>query len=50
MDGLIPIAMLHYIVGMLIIAFIIAHMYLGSCGSRVTTHYKMMVTGYHEED
>lgn len=50
MDGLIPVAMLHYIVGMLIIAFIIAHIYLGSCGSRVTTHYKMMITGYHEED
>lgn len=49
MDGLIPVAMLHYIVGVFIIAFIIAHIYLGSCGSRVSTHFKMMITGYHEE-
>jgi thiosulfate reductase cytochrome b subunit len=49
MDGLIPVAMLHYIVGVFIIAFTIGHIYLGSCGSRVSTHFKMMITGYHEE-
>ncbi|MCU7871779.1 MAG: cytochrome b/b6 domain-containing protein [Candidatus Thiodiazotropha sp. (ex Lucinoma borealis)] len=49
MDGLIPVAVLHYLIGLLIVAFVIAHIYLGSCGAKVKTHYKMMITGWHEE-
>jgi len=49
MDGLIPVAVLHYLTGLVIVAFVIAHIYLGSCGAKVRTHYKMMVTGWHEE-
>lgn len=49
MDGLLPVAVLHYLVGVVIVAFMIAHIYLGSCGHRVKTHYKMMITGWHEE-
>lgn len=48
-DGLIPIAVLHYLTGLIITVFMIAHIYLGSCGKRVRTHYRMMITGWHEE-
>jgi thiosulfate reductase cytochrome b subunit len=48
-DGLVPVAVLHYLVGLLIIAFMVAHIYLGSCGHKVKTHYMMMITGWHEE-
>lgn len=49
MDGLIPVAVLHYLIGLVITLFLIAHIYLGSCGPKVRTHYKMMITGWHEE-
>jgi thiosulfate reductase cytochrome b subunit len=49
MDGLIPVAVIHYMTGVVITAFVILHIYLGSCGRNVKTHYKMMVTGWHEE-
>lgn len=48
-DGLIPVAVLHYLTGLVITLFLIAHIYLGSCGTKVRTHYKMMITGWHEE-
>jgi thiosulfate reductase cytochrome b subunit len=47
-DGLLPIAVLHYLVGAVIIAFMILHIYLGSTGLRAGTLYKMMITGWHE--
>ncbi len=49
MDGLIPVAVLHYLTGLAILLFLFAHIYLGSCGPKVSTHYKMMITGWHEE-
>ena len=49
-DGLLSIAVLHYLVGAIIIAFMIVHIYLGTTGSRVTSLFKMMITGWHEHD
>lgn len=48
-DGLVPIAMAHYIIAYGIILFVISHIYLGSCGKKVSTHYKSMITGWHED-
>lgn len=47
-DGLLPIAMLHYLGALVIVSFMFAHIYLGTCGSRIGTHFKMMITGWHE--
>lgn len=49
-DGLLPIAVVHYLAGLVIVLFMIAHIYLGTCGSRVSTHFRMMITGWHEHD
>jgi thiosulfate reductase cytochrome b subunit len=48
-DGLLPVAVVHYLVGAGIILFMLAHIYLGTTGTRVTSLYKMMITGWHEE-
>jgi thiosulfate reductase cytochrome b subunit len=48
-DGLVPIAILHYLVGLVIVLFMIAHIYLGTTGVTVTSLFKMMITGWHEE-
>ena len=47
-DGLLPIAMLHYITGAVIIMFMISHMYLGTTGKTATSMFKTMVTGWYE--
>lgn len=47
-DGLLPIAMLHYITGAIIIMFMISHMYLGTTGKTATSMFKTMVTGWYE--
>lgn len=41
MDGLLPVA--------LIVSFMIAHIYLGTTGTKVTSLFRMMITGWHEE-
>jgi thiosulfate reductase cytochrome b subunit len=48
MDGLVSVAVVHYVVGLLITAFTIAHIYLATTGTRVTSLVRMMVTGWHE--
>ncbi|MBF0562282.1 MAG: cytochrome b/b6 domain-containing protein [Alphaproteobacteria bacterium] len=48
MDGLLPVAMVHYLAGSAIVLFAIAHIYLGTTGSKITSLFKMMVTGWHE--
>ncbi|HYH19871.1 MAG TPA: cytochrome b/b6 domain-containing protein [Azospirillum sp.] len=48
MDGLLPVAVLHYLVGLVIVAFMVAHIYLGTTGHTVTSLFRMMVTGWHE--
>jgi thiosulfate reductase cytochrome b subunit len=47
-DGLLPIAMLHYLTGAVIIMFMISHMYLGTTGKTATSMFKTMVTGWYE--
>jgi thiosulfate reductase cytochrome b subunit len=48
LDGLLPVAMLHYLAGAALIMFMIAHIYLGTTGVRLTSLFKMMITGWHE--
>ncbi|HRE17408.1 MAG TPA: cytochrome b/b6 domain-containing protein [Rhodocyclaceae bacterium] len=49
MDGLLPIAMLHYISAASILAFLIAHIYLCTFGKKVSSTFKTMITGWHEK-
>lgn len=48
LDGLLPVAILHYVSSAAIVLFMIAHIYLGTTGTRVTSLFKTMVTGWHE--
>lgn len=47
-DGLAPIALLHYVAASILCLFALAHIYLGSTGVTPTSLYKMMITGWHE--
>lgn len=47
-DGLLPVAILHYLTGAVIIMFMIAHIYLGTTGKTATSMFKTMVTGWYE--
>jgi len=47
-DGLLPIAVAHYLIGLIIICFMLAHIYLGTTGLRVTSLFRMMITGWHK--
>jgi thiosulfate reductase cytochrome b subunit len=47
-DGLLPVAVLHYVTGTVIVLFMIAHIYLGTTGHTVTSMFKTMITGWHE--
>jgi thiosulfate reductase cytochrome b subunit len=48
MDGLLPVAMLHYLSAVIILLFAIAHIYLGTMGTKVGSLFKTMITGWHE--
>lgn len=47
-DGLLPIAMLHYLSAAAVLFFLVSHIYLGTTGKTVGQMFKMMVTGWHE--
>jgi len=47
-DGLLPVAVVHYITGAIIVMFMIAHIYLGTTGTTVTSMFKTMINGWHE--
>lgn len=47
-DGLLPIAMIHYLSAVAILLFMLSHIYLGTTGKTVGQMFKMMVTGWHE--
>jgi len=47
-DGLLPVAVVHYITGAVIVMFMIAHIYLGTTGTTVTSMFKTMINGWHE--
>lgn len=48
MDGLLPVAMLHYISATVILTFVVAHIYLCTFGKKISTTFKTMITGWHE--
>ncbi len=48
MDGLLPIALLHYIAATIVLTFLIAHVYLCTFGKKISTTFKTMITGWHE--
>lgn len=50
LDGLLPVAMAHYVAAYGIVLFMVVHVYLGSCGPSLTSHYRSMITGWHEEE
>ncbi len=50
MDGLMPVAVVHDVTGIPVVAFTIAHMCLATTGVRVTSLVRMMITGWHEHD
>ena len=47
-DGLLPVAMLHYLSATAILLFMLSHIYLGTTGKTVGQMFKMMFTGWHE--
>lgn len=47
-DGLLPVAILHYLTGAIIVMFMIAHIYLGTTGKTATSMFKTMITGWYE--
>lgn len=47
-DGLLPVAMLHYLSAAAIVLFMLSHIYLGTTGKTVGQMFKMMFTGWHE--
>lgn len=48
LDGLLPIALIHYLGAAVILMFVVSHIYLGTVGPKVTTLFKMMITGWYE--
>ena len=49
MDGLWPIAVVHYLMGVLLTAFLISHLYLITIGKELTHEMKKMLFGYQVE-
>jgi thiosulfate reductase cytochrome b subunit len=48
MDGLMPVALLHYLSASALVIFMVTHIYLGTTGKTITQQYKTMITGWHE--
>lgn len=48
MDGLLPIAVVHCVSAAIIMMFAVAHIYLGTMGTKVTSLFRTMITGWHE--
>lgn len=49
LDGLLPIAVSHYVIGYLLTLFLLGHIYMGTMGITATAGFRMMITGWHEE-
>ncbi|WP_374509446.1 cytochrome b/b6 domain-containing protein [Niveibacterium sp.] len=47
-DGLFPIAVVHYVCATIVATFIVAHVYLCTFGKKVSSTFKTMITGWHE--
>ncbi|NSL55720.1 cytochrome b/b6 domain-containing protein [Uliginosibacterium aquaticum] len=48
LDGLLPVAVLHYASACIVLAFLIAHVYLCTFGKKISSTFKTMITGWHE--
>lgn len=48
-DGLLPLAVGHYVIGFLLTLFLFGHIYMGTMGTTPMAGFKMMITGWHEE-
>lgn len=46
-DGLLPIALVHYLAAVAILLFMLSHIYLGTTGKTVGQMFRMMITGWH---
>jgi len=49
MDGLLPLAVAHYVIGFLLTLFLLGHIYMGTMGTTPLAGFKMMITGWHDE-
>ncbi|WP_296698981.1 cytochrome b/b6 domain-containing protein [Thiocapsa sp. UBA6158] len=50
MDGLVSVAVIHYLAGLVIVLFMLSHIYLATTGERVGSLVRMMITGWHEHE
>lgn len=50
MSGMLPVAVIHYVTAALVIAFMIAHIYLGTMGRSPTSAFKTMLTGWENKE
>ncbi|RYH08831.1 cytochrome b/b6 domain-containing protein [Tropicimonas sp. IMCC6043] len=48
LDGLVPVALVHYVAGVVLFGFTLMHIYLGTTGHKISSQFKTMVNGYHE--
>ena len=48
-DGLLPIALLHFICAFVIFLFLLTHLYLCTTGEKMSSKIRMMITGWHED-
>ncbi len=46
-DGLLPIALVHYLSAVAVLLFMLSHIYLGTTGKTVGQMVRMMITGWH---
>jgi thiosulfate reductase cytochrome b subunit len=49
LDGLLPLAVAHYVIGFLLTLFLLGHIYMGTMGTTALAGFKMMITGWHDE-
>ena len=47
-DGLLPVALMHYLAAAALLLFLLSHIYLGTTGQSVGQLFKMIITGWHE--
>ena len=47
--GLLPIAVTHYVIGYLLVLFLLGHIYMGTMGVTPLAGFRMVITGWHVE-
>ena len=47
-NGLLPVALVHYLAAVAIVFFLLSHIYLGTTGRTVGQMFKTMITGWHK--